>query len=281
MLIAGYIAYTSIGMTAAGWLMGLAGNLGEVRVHMASAERLNQSVSGEVEGINIAPPLAMNGATAVSFKDVTFAYTEEGADVLQNVSFTIPAGAKVAIVGGSGSGKSTVLKLLLGLYEPKNGEITVLGNDARGASKYALREAFAYVPQDSFLFPYCIGENITGKKDLSPEELIKREKACRDAGIWDFINTLPGKFESVLSESAENISGGQRQRIAMARAFYKNAPVILFDEATSALDPSTEAEILKTLEQATKDKTVIMVAHRASAKAFCDTVITLERGRMA
>jgi len=278
--ISGFIAFTAIGMTAAGWLMSLAGSLGAVRTNMASAERLNEAISGDIEEINGARKLTPSGAEAVSFENVTFAYTEDGAHVLQDVSFTIPMGAKVAIAGGSGSGKSTVLKLLLGLYEPKEGKISVLGNEATAAGKYALRESFAYVPQDSFLFPYCIGENITGKKEITTDERKRMEKACRDAGIWDFIDNLPNKFDNILSESAENISGGQKQRIAMARAFYKDAPIILFDEATSALDPTTEAEILKTLEHATKDKTLIMVAHRATAKAFCDTVITLEGGRI-
>jgi len=278
MLVSEFIAYTGIGMMAAGWLSGLAQSLSGVRIAMAGAERLNEAITGEHESIGNAQELMARGELAVAFENINFTYAENGVDVLQNVSFEIPLGAKVAFVGGSGSGKSTILKLLLGLYEPKSGNINVLGNDTASIGKYALRNAFAYVPQDSFLFPVSIGENITGKKEI--EDISRLEKACKDAGILDFINSLPNKFDSILSESAENISGGQRQRIAMARAFYKDAPIILFDEATSALDPTTEAEILKSLEAATKDKTVIMVAHRASAKAFCDTVIALEGGRI-
>ena len=216
----------------------------------------------------------------MAFENVNFAYADDAPDVLRAVSFEIPAGSKVAIAGSSGSGKSTILKLLLGLYEPTSGKIRVLGNDAAAIGKYTLRDSFAYVPQDSFLFPVSIGENITGKNDISHQEQARLEQSCRDAGILDFINGLPEKFDSILSESAENISGGQRQRIAMARAFYKDAPIILFDEATSALDPTTEAGILETLESAAKEKTVIMAAHRAAAKAFCDTVITLEGGKI-
>ena len=281
MPISEFITFTGIGMMAGIWLANLAQTLGGIRVSAAGAERLNETIAGDTEEVSDKQKITASGTSAVRFENISFAYSEEGADVLQNVSFEIPIGAKVAFVGGSGSGKSTILKLLLGLYEPKSGEISVLGNNAANVGKYALRDAFAYVPQDSFLFPVSIKENITGKKDAPQDD--KLEKACKAAGILDFINGLPDKFDSVLSESAENISGGQRQRIAMARAFYKDAPIILFDEATSALDPTTEAEILKTLKEATKDrtdKTVIMVAHRASAKAFCDTVITMEGGRI-
>ena len=280
MLISEFIVFTGIGMFAAGWLMGLSNTLGDIQINVAGAARLNEFTTGESEVLGDKQSLKTDGKFALSFENVSFAYGEDATDALMDASFEIPHGAKVAIVGGSGSGKSTILKLMLGLYEPREGKINVLGADASSVGKYALREAFSYVPQDSFLFPFSIRENIAGKTELTAQEQAKLEKACRDAGILDFITNLPGGFDAVLSESAENISGGQRQRIAMARAFYKDAPIILFDEATSALDPTTEAEILKSLEEATKDKTVIMVAHRASAKAFCDTVITMEGGRV-
>jgi len=278
--IAAFIAYTNIGLLAAGWLAGLARALSDVQEGMAGAKRLNETIEGGIEETGEKTALSPKGELAVCFENVSFAYSDEGAQVLYDVSFEIPIGARVAIAGGSGSGKSTVLKLLLGLYGAKEGTIRVLGNDISREGKHALREAFAYVPQDSFLFPVSISENITGKTTLTYDEILKREKACRDAGIYEFIQSLPENFASILSESAENISGGQRQRIAMARAFYKDAPIILFDEATSALDPATEAEILRTLEIASQGKTVIMVAHRATAKAFCDRVITLEGGRL-
>jgi len=283
MAISDFIAFTGIGLMAAGWLMDLSQSLGGVRRWIAGAQKLNELLSGEEENIGEKKSLAINTEKpAVSFKNINFAYVEGAPNVLHDVSFEIPHGAKVAIVGGSGSGKSTILKLLLGLYEPKSGKINIHDNDTSKIGKYALRDSFAYVPQDSFLFPVSVSENITGKsrKELSANEEARLQRACRDAGILDFINSLPDKFNSILSESAENISGGQRQRIAMARAFYKDASIILFDEATSALDPSTEAGILKSLEEATRNKTVIMVAHRATAKAFCDTVITMEGGRV-
>jgi len=280
MLISEYIVYTGIGIMAASVLMSLADIIGRIGIKKAGTMRLNETMTGEAENIGNNQSLVISGKTAVAFEGITFAYTEDTSDVLHNVSLEISQYAKVAIVGGSGSGKSTMLKLLLGLYEPRSGKISVLGNDTAKIGKYALRDSFAYVPQDSFLFPVSVCENITGKAVITSQEQVKLEKACQDAGILDFINSLPNKFDSILSESSENISGGQRQRIAMARAFYKDAPIILFDEATSALDPITEGEILKSLENATKDKTVIMVAHRIAARDFCDTIITMEGGQI-
>ena len=278
MLISEFIILTGIGIFCTDWLMSLAGEIGRVNIYAGGTTKFNELLTGETESTGSTQTIEAKGLSAVRFENVSFAYGDESPTVLNGTSFEIPIGAKVAVVGGSGSGKSTILKLLLGLYEPTGGKICVLGTDASSVGKDALRNAFSYVPQDSFLFPVSICENITGKVQVSADELSRMERACKDAGILDFINTLPDKFDSVLSESAENVSGGQKQRLAMARAFYKDAPIILFDEATSALDPTTEAKILQSLEEATKDKTVIMVAHRASAKAFCDTVVTLEGG---
>ena len=279
MLISEFIVYTGVGILAVGWLADLAQLLGSMGVSIAGAKRLLEATDGDCESIGCIKNLDSNGEAAVAFDNVSFAYAEDTQNVLDGTSFEILHGAKVAIIGGSGSGKSTILKLLLGLYEPKAGEIKVFGHDIATMDKSSLRNAFSYVPQDSFLFPVSITENITGKKDISTHEEERLEQACRDAGIHDFIKSLPNGYDSVLTESAENISGGQRQRIALARAFYKDAPIILFDEATSALDPSTEAEILSTLQEATRNKTVIMVAHRAAAKSFCDMAVTLDGGK--
>jgi len=280
MLLSEFIIYTSVGVMTASVIMSLAEAISAISSGKAGILRLNETITGEPEDIGSNLSLVGRGTVDVALKNLTFAYAEDAPNVLDNVSLEIPQHAKVAIMGGSGSGKSTILKLLLGLYEPKSGIISVLGNDTTEIDKSALRESIAYVPQDSFLFPVSVCENITGKSDITSQEQEKLEKICQDAGILDFINSLPDRFDSILTESADNISGGQRQRLAMARAFYKDAPIILFDEATSALDPITESEILKSLEAATKDKTVIMVAHRASVRAFCDTVITLEGGRI-
>jgi ABC-type multidrug transport system fused ATPase/permease subunit len=209
-------------------------------------------------------------------------FTKEKIEIkpaLNGVRFTIKPGSRVAIVGGSGSGKSTVLKLLLGLYEPTKGTITLGESDITTLPKSRLRDVFAYVPQDSFLFPESIGKNIT-LTDETNVDMTRLTKACEQAGILDFIQSLPNCFDGVLTEAADNISGGQRQRIALARAFYKDAPVILFDEATASLDPGTEAGILNALNSLPSGKTVIMVAHRPLAIAACDTVIVMAEGKI-
>jgi ABC-type bacteriocin/lantibiotic exporter with double-glycine peptidase domain len=280
--IAAFTAFISLASEAGNWLMMFSQRLRDVKEAAAGAERMNALLDGEKEDITSGEGFAesdLSEETAIRLDNLTFSYGEEGsASVLTDVSLAIPRGAKVALVGGSGSGKSTIVKLLLGLYEPGGGSISIWGRDAATLSKQARRGTFAYVPQDSHLFPETIGENITGESDYKID--VKLQAACRDAGILDFINSLPGGFNATLSESAENVSGGQKQRIAMARAFYQDAPIILFDEATSALDPATEAEIFKSLASAGQGKTILMVAHRASAVAFCDNVVTLEGGRV-
>ncbi|MCL1786630.1 MAG: ABC transporter ATP-binding protein/permease [Defluviitaleaceae bacterium] len=311
-----FIAFSTTILAVAGGLTGMAQQVSGLSRAAGSAKRFNQATADAPEALEHggAP---QNGV--ISFKNVTFAYNQDAGEneakpeppkkkklgisfggpppdetppaeaaealptaptlALDSVSFDIATGSKVGIVGGSGSGKSTILKLLLGLYEPTGGQITIGGQDAAGFAKSHLRELFAYVPQNSFLFPESIGKNIALEEIMS--DMPRLEKACADAGILDFINTLPDKFDGVLTEAADNVSGGQRQRIAMARAFYKDAPVILFDEATSSLDPATEAAVLDSFAAASSDKTVIIVAHRASAIAGCDTIITMDGGKIS
>jgi len=279
MSIADFIAYTAMLVVVGEELTSMSETLGALRVSAAGANRVMSNTAEPLEDLDTGDKIAINKPAAISFNNVSFSYGEDLPLALDNVSFDIKPGSRVAFVGDSGSGKSTVLKLILGLYEPTGGVISVGGVSAAGVSKGSLRDTFAYLPQDSFLFPESVRENITLETVVSDKKRL--EKASADAGVLDFINTLPDGFNSVLSESAENISGGQRQRIAMARAFYKNSPVILFDEATSALDPATESAILDSFDDVVKDKTVIMVAHRTRAIAACDNIIVMESGKIS
>ena len=277
MTVAEYIAFLAIANSAGSWLSMLSQNLGQLQVGAANAKRIGENTSESLApipsgGEPMARPEA--GVPAITFHDVVFGYTAEK-QVLQSLSFEIPQGKKVAIVGSSGCGKSTILKLLLALYTPGSGRIDVMGD---ALTPESLRHFMAYVPQDSFLLPASIQENIVGNMPFDQKKL---ERVCADAGILSFIQSLPDGWNTILSESSENISGGQRQRIAMARAFYRDAPIILLDEATSALDPVTEKAVLDSFYASAEGKTALVVAHRAAAVSSCDWIIVLDQGKVA
>lgn len=277
MSVGAFIAYSAIGGTANSWLTMLSQRLGTVRVKSAAAQRLSHHMRGvpeDTSGDGAVSTVCPEGMPALCFEDVAFAY-EEGSPVLNGLSFSIQPGSKVALVGESGCGKSTVMMLMLGLYEADSGMFTIHGEDARMLPKQALRSAMAYVPQDCFLFPGTIGGNICC---FEPGDARRLEEACRDAGILDFIQSLPDGFDTVLTESGENLSGGQRQRIAIARALYRDAPIVLLDEATSALDPATEAAILDMFYESMRGKTAVVVAHRLQSVTACDRILVIEHG---
>jgi len=278
--MAEWIAFIALAMEAGRWLMMLAQRQNQIKTAAAGAKRMDEHMVSELEDIQEGSALVPSGNIALSVENLKFAYKaeEDSYLALDDVSFEIKQGSRVAFVGGSGSGKSTVLKLLLGLYAPQEGKISIVGQDIADVSLESLRDTFAYVPQDSFLFPESILENISGESSISDE--MRLEKACCDAGILDFIQGLPDGFNSMLGESAENVSGGQKQRLALARAFYRNAPIILFDEATSALDPATESAVLQSFNALAEDKTVVMVAHRLKAIDFCDTIVVMDDGKI-
>ena len=274
------IAFVALAIEAAMWLLMLSQQQEEVQTAAAGAGRMDRHMTNEQELIHMGNTLVPSGDVAISVENLKFSYPtrEESPLALDDISFDIKKGSRVAFVGGSGSGKSTVLKLLLGLYPLQDGNISVMGTDTTELSLHSLRHTYSYVPQDSFLFPESILENITGQSTVSDQSRL--EKACRDAGILEFIESLPDKFDAKLGESAENVSGGQKQRIALARAFYHDSPIILFDEATSALDPTTEAAVLQSFNTLAKDKTVIMVAHRLKTIDFCETIIVMDNGKV-
>ena len=302
MSIAEWIAFTALAGEAGSWLSMLSQRQNQVQTGSAGANRLNEHMEGEPEDIDAGITLDLsNDGNIITAENVKFTYAKgvsidvnpptddmtssesetklpEPTLALDGVSFEIKKGSRVAFVGGSGSGKSTVLKLLLGLYPPTEGELMVGGKDIKDISLNSLRAAYAYVPQDSYLFPESILGNITGESEIT--DLPRLEKACQDAGILSFIESLPDGFDTILNEAAENVSGGQKQRIALARAFYRDAPVILFDEATSALDPKTEAAVLDSFSSLSRDKTVIMVAHRPKAIDFCDQIFVMDNGKI-
>jgi len=216
-------------------------------------------------------------AGRIEFRDVTFAY-RPGETVLHAISFVAEAGRTTALVGRSGGGKTTVMNLILRLYEIGSGQILCDGVDIATVGLTSLRRQIAYVAQDNFLFKGSIRDNIAmGRPDASEEEIVAAAKA---AYAHDFIVTFEGGYGSPCGEQGLQLSGGQRQRIAIARAFLKDAPIILLDEATSALDSESEQAIQKALRTLCEGRTTIVIAHRLSTVAQADEICVIDRGRI-
>ncbi len=226
----------------------------------------------------------------IRFCDVTFSYEkgklsdeanvvkERGVPFLNGLSFSVRKGCKVALVGASGCGKSTVLKLIVGFYENELGTIDLFGHDLRKWSLHALREKISYVSQDTFLYPASIRDNIAmGRLNASEEEILQAASA---ANALDFILELPEGMDTLVGERGIMLSGGQRQRLALARAFLQNSSIILLDEPTSALDTISEAQVQESLNRILEGRTVIIVTHRFSTIKDVDEIMVMEQGRI-
>jgi ABC-type multidrug transport system fused ATPase/permease subunit len=209
----------------------------------------------------------------IALEEVSFRYSANGPDVLQKVSLSIDKGTRVAIVGPSGSGKSTLADLLMGLLEPTSGQLLI---DGRKVPTLAWQANIAHVPQSIFLADASLAENIALGIPREEIDRPRLEAAARAAQIGSFIDSLPKGFETTVGERGIRLSGGQRQRIGIARALYKQAPVLVLDEATSALDDATERAVMETLEGLSRELTIIMIAHRISTTAYCDRILTVD-----
>lgn len=218
------------------------------------------------------PPIKGN----IKFENVSFKYGDKW--ILKNVSFEIPAGKTVVILGTTGAGKSTILKLIPRFYDVTEGRILIDGYDIRDVKLESLRKQIGIVPQDIFLFSGTIRENITyGKPDATEEEIIQ---AAKLANIHDFIVSLPDKYDTIIGERGVTLSGGQRQRVAIARAILTDPRILILDDATSSVDVKTEYEIQKALEQVLKGRTSIIVTQRMSVVKKADMIIVLDKGRV-
>ncbi|RLN10742.1 hypothetical protein BBJ28_00008889 [Nothophytophthora sp. Chile5] len=214
---------------------------------------------------------------SIEFRDVEFAYRSEF-PILRKTSFKVGAGKRVAIVGTSGSGKSTVLRLLYRFYDPQNGSILIDGKDIRQLSLDELRQAIAIVPQDTVLFNDTIFYNINyGRLDATPEEVLN---AARVSQIHRSIETFPDGYNTRVGERGLKLSGGEKQRVSIARAMLKDAPILLFDEATSALDSETESEIVREFAEIGADRTSLIIAHRLSTIQDADEIIVFDKGHV-
>jgi len=219
--------------------------------------------------------LKINSKTEIKFSNISFGY-DERRTVIKDISFEVPNGKKVAIVGPTGAGKSTISRLLFRFYDPTNGSIYINDENINSISQHSLRKIIGVVPQDTVLFNDTIHYNISyGDPKASEDDIIN---AAKNADIHDFVISLPDGYETIVGERGLKLSGGEKQRVAIARTFLKNPKILFFDEATSALDSTTEKEIQKNLENISKNKTTLIIAHRLSTAAYADNIIVLDKG---
>jgi ATP-binding cassette subfamily B protein len=220
-------------------------------------------------------PINIEGSPAVRFENVSFAY-EATRPILKNVSFEIPPGKTVAVVGSSGAGKSTLARLLYRFYDVQQGRITIAAQDIQKVTQASVRQAIGIVPQDTVLFNDTVEYNIAyGKTGASREEV---EGAAKAARIHDFISSTPLGYNTMVGERGLKLSGGEKQRVAIARTLLKNPPVVIFDEATSALDSANERAIQAELRTAAQNKTTLVIAHRLSTVVDAHEILVMEEG---
>ena len=259
-------------------LNSLSVTVGGIRGSLSQAKRVMDVLSVD-EAVPEKPDAAELAITAgeVRFNAVDFGYTPDKM-VLNDVSFTCPGGATVAVVGQTGAGKTSLISLLLRFYDPNSGAITIDGQDLRDVTLKSLRHHIAIVLQETQLFPMSVHDNIAyGKKQASREEVVA---AATLANAHDFITALPKGYDTVLGEKGANLSGGQRQRLAIARALLKDAPLLILDEPTSALDAETEALIMEGLERLMTNRTTFVIAHRLSMMRRADIILVIKNQRI-
>jgi ATP-binding cassette subfamily B protein len=272
--IAEFIIYVNMltwPVATIGWVTSL------VQQAEASQERINEFLKTEPDIQNKAKELTPIKGN-IEFKNVSFVYPDTNIEALKDVSFKINSGETLAILGKTGSGKSTILDLIGRLYDIDNGEVLVDNKTISKLNLLSLRESIGYVPQDAFLFSDTIKNNIMfGKEDATDDEVIE---AAKNARVHQNIVGFSNGYETILGERGITLSGGQKQRVSIARAIIKKPDILLFDDCLSAVDTETEEKILKNLVKLTKDKTTIIVSHRVSSAKNADKIIVLEDGKV-
>ncbi len=266
-----YVGMLTWPITALGWIASL------VQQASASQERINEFMDVKPEIKESLDAKLLTDISHIKFDNVSFTYPETNIEALKNISFELKKGEKLAIVGKTASGKSTIAELLVRMYDINSGKITLGGESIDEVSLSSLRKKIAYVPQDVFLFSDTISENIQFglENEVSSEEV---ENAAILSAIHSDINGLPESYQTLVGERGVTLSGGQKQRISLARALIKNPDIILLDDCLSAVDASTENEIVNSLNTTLKGKTTIVITHRIHAQMKYDKVIILENG---
>ncbi len=250
----------------------------EIRQSLVNVERLF-GLLGDKPAIADAPdakPLTVSQGE-VTFRDVHFSYRPDRT-ILKGVSFTIPAGHTLAVVGASGAGKSTLARLLFRFFDVDSGSISIDGQDIRHLNQDSLRTAIGVVPQDTVLFNDTLYNNLAYGRPSASEAEVKR--AARQAHLDDFINSLPDGYDTKVGERGLKLSGGEKQRVAIARVLLKNPPLLILDEATSSLDSISEQVILNALHEVSRQRTTLVIAHRLSTIRDADTILVMEQGEI-
>jgi len=264
-----YVNMLTWPVTSVGWITTL------IQQAEASQKRINEFLQVQPEVFNKVEE-RNNIKGKIEFQNVSFTYDDTNITALKNVSFSVKPGETLAILGKTGSGKSTILELIGRLYDIEQGKILIDGNPIDKINLIDLRNALGYVPQDAFLFSDSIKDNIRfGNKNASEEEVIQ---AAKNAAIHDNIIGFKNEYNTILGERGLTLSGGQKQRISIARALVQNPNIFLFDDSLSAVDTETEEEILNNLGRISKDKTTIIVSHRISTIKNADKIIVLDNG---
>jgi ATP-binding cassette subfamily B protein len=272
--IAEFILYVNMltwPVASLGWVSSM------VQEAEASQKRLNEFLKIEPEIVNKNTEHSVIEG-AIAFKNVSYTYEDTNIKALQDISFTVKKGETLAILGKTGSGKSTILSLISRLYDVSEGQITVDGTLIKDLNVYDLRNSIGIVPQDAFLFSDSIKNNIKfGKENATNAEV---EAAAKSAVVHDNIIGFNKKYETILGERGITLSGGQKQRVSIARAIIKDPEILLFDDCLSAVDTETEEAILNNLNEICKNKTTIIVSHRISSAKNADRILIIENGRI-
>jgi ATP-binding cassette, subfamily B, bacterial len=253
-------------------------NLNEIQSSVTSMERVYTLLDEEKEVKETTNPVPLSRAIGqMEFDSVSFNYKTEK-PVLSNVTFKIQPGDRVGIMGSTGAGKSTLINLITRFYDPSDGVVSLDGTDIRNYRLSDYRRQFSIVLQDSVLFSTSLGENIAyGTRDATSKEIIE---AAKMANAHEFIMGFKDGYDTIVGERGLTLSGGERQRIAIARAFIKNAPILILDEPTSSLDVKTESQIMEAIDRLMKDRTTFLITHRLDTLRKCNIILHLEKGRL-